>query len=214
MCGFKRFPTWVLTIAAFQVFFYLVYPGVYPEIAVFSRDAAHAGELWTFITYAFLHASIMHLVGNISVLVLVGLPMEQWDGVRVVGVWALSVAVGALFHALETPVGLVGGSAGVYGLLAAHLANLTLNWNSIPNRVIYLMLIVALAVPPIADYLTAPSWSMTSYSAHFGGAIGGLFGGFALLRDFHAEPMDGYIRGAGVLIGAAVITVAAIVLYT
>ena len=216
---------WIFTIAAVQTIWFLMQDRSgtveYPENLVFSRDAARDGEVWTFITYAFLHASWMHLIGNVSVFLLVGLPIEVWDGMRVVGVWALAVAVGALFHALETPVGLVGGSAGVYGLLAAHAANLVLNWNNLDDegipsssRYLYLVLIIALAVPPIADYLTAPTWSMTSYSAHLGGAIGGLFGGFALLVDFHKTPIDRWIRGGAVLIGAIVITAAAIILYT
>ena len=214
----KKWVYAIFLIAAVQaaVFAWQIHSGVveYPVHTIFSRDTAFNGEIWTFITYAFLHASIMHIIGNISVLVLVGFPMELWDGRRVVGVWILSVAVGALFHALETPVGLVGGSAGVYGLLAAHVANLTLNWNDIADRYLYLVLIIALAVPPIADYLTAPTWSMTSYSAHLGGAIGGLFGGFALLRDFHWTRIDSYIRGAGVLLGVIVIGAASITLYT
>ena len=213
-----RFAPYVCFIAALQVAVYVsqAHTGtvLYPEGLVFSRDAALDGEVWTFITYAFLHASVMHLVGNVCTLVLVGIWLEFEDGARVLGVWGLSVAVGALFHALETPVGLVGGSAGVYGLLAAHLANLALNWTDMPDRYLYLILIIVLAVPPIADYLTAPTWSMTSYSAHLGGAIGGLFGGFVLLRDFHWRRIDGYYRGLGVLIGASVIITAAIILYT
>ena len=208
---------WIFTIAAVQTTWFAMQDrtGVvlYPENLVFSRERARDGELWTFLTYAFLHASVMHLVGNVSVLVLVGLPMEVLDGARIVGVWALAVAVGALFHGLETDVGLVGGSAGVYGLLAAHFANLTLNWTDMPYRWVYLAMIIALAVPPIADYLTAPEWSMTSYSAHLGGAIGGLFGGFLLLIDFHKTPIDRVVRTSAVIIGGVIIAIAAVTLY-
>ena len=170
----------------------------YFQELVFSRDTFIESP-WTLLSYAFSHANWMHFIGNSSVALLVGIPIEAVDGARVLIPWALAVILGALFHAVETPVGLVGASGGVYGLLATHAANLMLNWDiKWPNSVrsIYIMVIIALAIPPIADYILYSGLSNTSYSAHLGGAVGGFVGGLATLRAFKNVHMGIRVCGA------------------
>jgi rhomboid-related protein 1/2/3 len=189
----------VIGITLVQLLFFLSQPPIddtaygnreYYSEFVFSRETFIQSP-WTLLSYALSHANWMHFIGNSSIALLVGIPIESMDGARVLVPWALAIILGALFHAVETPVGLVGASAGVYGLLATHAANLILNWEmkwpAPITKSVYITLIIALAIPPIADYILYSGLSNTSYSAHLGGAIGGFLGGLPILNVFHTN---------------------------
>ena len=70
----------------------------------------------------------LHLLFNLLVQVLVGLPLEMVHGsLRIGVVYMAGVLAGSLGTSVfDTEVYLVGASGGVYALLAAHLANVLL----------------------------------------------------------------------------------------
>lgn len=74
----------------------------------------------------------LHLGFNLVVQLLVGLPLEMVHGSgRVAFIYMAGVAAGSLGTSVfDTDVYLVGASGGVYALLAAHLANVLLNYNN------------------------------------------------------------------------------------
>src|SRR4051794_32597294 len=87
------------------------------------------GFLWQVVTYAFLHASVWHILFNMLSLWLFGSTLEQdWGSRRffefyffcVVGAALVTVAV-AYTHLLgmQTDVPTVGASGGIYGLIVA-----------------------------------------------------------------------------------------------
>jgi membrane associated rhomboid family serine protease len=122
--------------------------------------------------------------------------LELADGVRVLPVWITAVVAGALVHAAyygaDGP-GLVGGSAGVYGILTAHFADIALNFDDIPRWFWQMISYGALAVPPIAHYILI-EYSNISHAAHAGGALGGLIGGFIFLVKYHETKRERALR--------------------
>ena len=85
------------------------------------------GRVWELLTFQFLHGSIGHLLFNSIALYFFGPWMERWWGAaRFAGFYLLCGAAGALFYTTLMMVGLldrtlqtglVGASAGIYGIL-------------------------------------------------------------------------------------------------
>jgi len=79
---------------------------------------------WTLFTYAFVHAGVMHLVGNLLVLFFFGSPLEErWGSRGFLKVYAVAAAGGAilstLLWALSPAAFIVGASAATLGLMTA-----------------------------------------------------------------------------------------------
>lgn len=75
----------------------------------------------------FVHKGLSHILGNILMQLLLGLPLEIVHKWRIVVVYLCGVLAGSMGTSLTTPqVYLVGASAGVYALITAHLANVCL----------------------------------------------------------------------------------------
>lgn len=79
-----------------------------------------------------------HLAFNLIVQLLVGLPLEMVHGSMRIGcVYLAGVLAGSMGTSVFDPeVYLVGASGGVYALLAAHLANVMLNFNNMHYGII------------------------------------------------------------------------------
>lgn len=89
-------------------------------------------EVWRFFTYMFVHAGWIHLLFNLTVQLLIGLPLEMVHGSTRLGIIYLTgVVAGSLSTSIFDPhTILVGASGGVYALLTAHLANVLLNYHN------------------------------------------------------------------------------------
>lgn len=74
---------------------------------------------------------------------MVGLPLEMVHGSsRIACVYAAGVLAGSMGTSILDPdVDLVGASGGVYALLAAHLANVMLNYNNMQYGIIRIIAI-------------------------------------------------------------------------
>lgn len=85
------------------------------------------GRIWELLTFQFLHGSLGHLLFNSIALYFFGPWMERWWGsARFTGFYLLCGAAGAMLYSLLMLVGvleraptagLVGASAGIYGIL-------------------------------------------------------------------------------------------------
>lgn len=92
-----------------------------------------------FVVYdKFTLALLNRFSSCISVLFLVGLPLEMVHGSTLIGcVYLAGVLAGSMGTSVFDPeVYLVGASGGVYALLAAHLANVMLNYNNMHYGII------------------------------------------------------------------------------
>lgn len=99
------------------------------SLLIYRPDRRH--EIWRFITYMVLHANWFHLGFNIVVQLIIGLPLEMVHGsIRIAAIYIAGVFAGSLGTSVVEPLtSLVGASGGVYALLAAHFANVLLNFN-------------------------------------------------------------------------------------
>lgn len=87
-----------------------------------SLHPADPAVLATLLGHAFLHAGLMHLVGNVIALLVFGDNVEDAFGrLRFLFVFAVSAIAGALLHAAVDPVPLAGASGGIAGLMGAYL---------------------------------------------------------------------------------------------
>lgn len=80
-------------------------------------------EVWTFVTYAFIHGDITHLVVNTVWLLPFGAAVaRRFGGVRFLAFFAVTAAAGALAHLVTHPGGeepVIGASAAISGFMAA-----------------------------------------------------------------------------------------------
>jgi membrane associated rhomboid family serine protease len=75
---------------------------------------------WTIVTYMFLHGGLMHLLFNMLSLFFFGPRVEQVMGSRRFTIMYFVAGIsGALLSFLLSPAGLVGASAGVFGVMLA-----------------------------------------------------------------------------------------------
>ncbi|CAL4244543.1 unnamed protein product [Meganyctiphanes norvegica] len=152
-------------------------------------------QVWRFITYGALHAGWPHLVFNVLVQLLVGLPLEMVHGsARVACLYLAGVVAGSLGTSVfDAEVYLVGASGGVYALLAAHLANVLVNYSSMQFGVMRLIGISFVAAADMGfavyDYYTGSRSGLpVSYIAHMTGALAGLSLGLVVLKRFQEKP--------------------------
>lgn len=169
-----------------------------PAGAVFDRmfglypPALFGGAIWQLATYAFLHASIWHLLLNMFTLVFLGSAVEQIAGsARFWRIFALSAVVGAMGWLLcEIAPHLlsgestgweccVGASGGVFGLIGAYC-------RLCPRRKLVLLLFYVIPVKIEARYVAAllalatlagmfSGLGRIAYAAHLAGGVFGYF---------------------------------------
>ncbi|XP_030380238.1 protein rhomboid [Scaptodrosophila lebanonensis] len=154
-------------------------------------------QVWRFFSYMFLHANWFHLGFNIIIQLFFGVPLEVMHGTARIGVIYLAgVFAGSLgTSVVDSEVFLVGASGGVYALLAAHLANITLNYSHMKSASTQLGSVVIFVSCDLGyalytqyfDAAAAPAFTkgpQVSYIAHLTGALAGLTIGFLVLKNF------------------------------
>jgi membrane associated rhomboid family serine protease len=111
--------------AAVDILLYFAFiPARYSEAAAFAGlPGGDAAKVWTFVTYALLHADWMHLIVNSVWLLAFGSAVAwRFGTARFLTFFAMTAAAGAathlLFH-LDEPLPLVGASGALSGFMAA-----------------------------------------------------------------------------------------------
>uniref|UniRef100_A0A674JQY2 Rhomboid-related protein 2 n=2 Tax=Testudinoidea TaxID=8486 RepID=A0A674JQY2_9SAUR len=82
-------------------------------------------ETWRFISYMLVHAGIQHILGNLFLQLILGIPLEMvHKGHRVSLVYLAGVIGGSLASSVCDPLqALVGASGGVYALIGGYFMN-------------------------------------------------------------------------------------------
>ncbi|XP_050295712.1 protein rhomboid [Anthonomus grandis grandis] len=195
-------PFFIIIVTLVELGFFIYYSvskgelnpaGPVPVESIFIYRPDKRIEIWRFLFYMLLHAGWLHLGFNLVVQLLVGLPLEMVHGSgRVALIYVAGVIAGSLGTSVfDTDVYLVGASGGVYALLAAHLANVLLNYNNMQCGILRLFGIFAIASCDVgyaiysryADEVGPP----VSYVAHLTGALAGLTIGLLVLKNFEQK---------------------------
>jgi membrane associated rhomboid family serine protease len=201
--------TWGLILINFGVYFYLAQNPVMNENAI-ARYAVvpgdnHAGRhLGTLITSMFLHASLLHVGGNMLFLWIFGNNVEDKLGeIKFLVVYFASGIAGSLLQVYITPtstVPMLGASGAISGILAAYVLYFP--------RARVLTFIVPFFFITISAYLVIGYWIAlqllnaflglgvtgggVAYFAHIGGFASGLILAVLLRPREHPDPHPGY----------------------
>ena len=123
----------------------------------------------------FSHVSDEHLWMNMLMLGISGCIFEYtegfWNTINVV--WAAGTLGFALHGVVRSNVAVRGLSGAIYGLIAAQIALLGLNWSEMPFRWPRFLILSILIGSDVYIYLSAPTAGV-SFSAHLGGAVAGV----------------------------------------
>jgi membrane associated rhomboid family serine protease len=184
--------TWIIGLAMVvaTVAGYVV--GLDEAVASYGLIPADPGRLGgaTLITSFLLHGGVVHLLGNLYFLIVVGSAVEHRVGSRrTLVVLAASMAIAALTHMALDPrpdVPLVGASGAIAGLIALF----AFAFSKVPFRIfVFLLLppvirwirvsaatlgVIFLAYNVIGAWYQLGGWSSVSSLAHLGGAGAGM----------------------------------------
>ena len=150
-------------------------------------------QVWRFISYMFLHAGIEHILGNVVLQLLVGLPLEMvHKSLRVCLVYLSGVLAGSLSSSIFDPyIYLVGASGGVYALLGGYLSNVILNWKKMAFNGLHLLIVLSIAGIDLGFSLYRRIVVMpdgppqVSLAAHFAGGLAGITIGYVVFSNFN-----------------------------
>lgn len=145
-------------------------------------------QIWRWISYQYIHVGFIHILTNVALLEILGIPLEGSMGTgRLIIMFNIGVFGGACACLIFTPhTPTVGMSGGIYALFGVQLADLMINWHSKRYRLPTLMFLVFLFVDELL-LNAASANSSTSHSAHFGGFFFGMLIGLVLTDHQDAE---------------------------
>ena len=132
-------------------------------------------EVWRFVTYMFVHAGYFHIVFNLLIQLLLGIPLEmvhRWW--RILLIYLIGGVAGSLVTSISDPeVYLAGASGGVYAIIAAHLANVIFNWSEMEFpalRLTAFLLLAGIDTGIAVYYRYTEVDTQVGYAAHAAGA--------------------------------------------
>lgn len=152
-----------------------------------------------------MYFSVFHLVVNLCVQVLLGLPLEmvhRWW--RVLVIYFAGVIAGSLGTSIADPsVKLAGASGGVYSLITAHIATIVMNWKEMEFPLLQLLIFLIITVcdvgTSIYDRYVLDINEHIGYVAHFAGAVAGLLVGINVLRNLNVTRTERVIWWCSVI---------------
>ncbi len=159
----------------------------------YSLSRATLSQPWRFVTYAFLHGGLAHLVGNMLVLILVGPFVEAAMGrTRFALCYLAGAAAAGLLHVAVADAGVIGAS----GAIAATVGMMAALYGTRKVPVFYWLIVFgtaripALALLPVWLLNEGYQWSLqakgpmsgaaVAYGAHVGGLVAGALMGWLL----------------------------------
>lgn len=116
------------TVPLVQLYGWIGLGGPVPFDSVLIYNPYRRYEAWRFLSYMLVHAGLTHIVFNILMQLMLGIPLEMvHKGWRIMIVYFAGVIAGSLATSVTDPkIFLCGASGGVYALITAHLASVIL----------------------------------------------------------------------------------------
>lgn len=153
-------------------------------------------EAWRFLSYMFVHAGVEHILGNLIMQLVLGIPLELvHKGFEVGMVYLSGVLAGSLASSIFDPLNaLVGASGGVYALMGGYFMNAIVNFREmIPLLGIFRILLIVVIV--LTDmgfalyrrFLTHENGLKVSFVAHIGGGVAGMTIGYVFFSSYNQK---------------------------
>ncbi|ELU08332.1 hypothetical protein CAPTEDRAFT_138117, partial [Capitella teleta] len=196
-------PLFIPAVSLIEIGFFVYYAleagslsttGPVPSNSIFVYRPDKRIEVWRFLFYMLIHAGWVHLFFNLMVQILVGIPLEMVHGsLRIGAVYMAGVLAGSLGTSVfDVDAFLVGASGGVYALLAAHLANILLNYSEMELGILKLAAVFLIASADVGfaiwdRYTSKQPNQPVGYVAHLMGALAGLTIGLLVLKNFEQK---------------------------
>lgn len=141
-----------------------------------SDCADYKWQVWRWLTYQFTHVGAMHVLMNIFLNVMLGIPLEGLHGnFRMILMFNVGVLGGACCYIVnDAHTAVVGCSGGCYALIGMHFGDLIMNWAQKKFRFATCAFLVILVSTDVFSYYMSLSAENASGSAHFGGFVSGL----------------------------------------
>ncbi|XP_043485829.1 rhomboid-related protein 2-like isoform X2 [Polistes fuscatus] len=168
-----------------------------PAATLFIYNPHKRYQAWRYVTYMFVHVGILHLVVNLFVQIMLGIPLEmvhKWW--RVLIIYIAGVIAGSLGTSVSDPtVYLAGASGGVYALITAHVATILMNWSEMEFAGLQSVVFLVIAVVDVGQaiysrYVEVDVDNQIGYVAHLAGALAGLLVGINVLRNLEVRTWE------------------------
>mmetsp|Transcript_87092 Transcript_87092/g.244301 ORF Transcript_87092/g.244301 Transcript_87092/m.244301 type:complete len:650 (-) Transcript_87092:157-2106(-) len=172
-------------LASSEAGFDSLFPGktvlqIYDDSGLECKDLRF--EVWRWVTYQFTHAGLLHVVVNVILTIVLGIPLEGLHGTRRMFLFFNAGVIGGalcnFFTALRHPV--VGMSGGCYALFGLHFSSLVMNWQEGRFRTPAMLMLLTLAAADILSIQFGMVEEAVSHAAHLGGVIAGVCVGILL----------------------------------
>ncbi|XP_004678881.1 PREDICTED: rhomboid-related protein 2 [Condylura cristata] len=159
----------------------------------FTYNPQKRQEAWRFISYMLVHAGVQHILGNLIMQLILGIPLEMvHKGLRVGLVYLAGVIAGSLASSIFDPLKfLVGASGGVYALMGGYFMNVLVNFREmIPAfgivRLLAIILIVGsdMGFALYRRFFVPANGSPVSFAAHIAGGFAGMSIGYTVFSCF------------------------------
>lgn len=150
-------------------------------------------EAWRFLSYMFVHAGVQHIIGNLVMQLLLGVPLELvHKGFEVGMVYMSGVLAGSLASSIFDPLSaLVGASGGVYALMGGYFMNAVVNFREmIPLLGVFRILVILLIVGSDVGFalyrrfIVNDAGMTVSFVAHIGGGVAGMTVGYVFFSSY------------------------------
>ncbi|HWZ34871.1 MAG TPA: rhomboid family intramembrane serine protease [Mucilaginibacter sp.] len=157
---------------------------LYLSVGFSSRNPVLSGQVWRLVTSIFSHFSLLHLGGNMIVLIYIGSLIEsklgRWNYLilyLLTGICASITSV--VWHDHMVAAGASGAIFGLFGILLALLSTNFYEANARRALLISTAIFVAYSIIPIGKHV--------DHAAHFGGLISGYLFGLIAYRGLKAQ---------------------------
>ncbi|KAJ0044121.1 hypothetical protein NL108_005469, partial [Boleophthalmus pectinirostris] len=147
-------------------------------------------EAWRFISYMFVHAGVEHILGNLFMQLLLGIPLELvHKGFEVGMVYLAGVLAGSLASSIFDPLSaLVGASGGVYALIGGYFMNaVVVSLGSGKVIDFFSLLGTDFGFAFYRRFFSDEQGLRVSFVAHFGGIVAGMTIGYVFFSDYNEK---------------------------
>ncbi|XP_018400118.1 PREDICTED: rhomboid-related protein 3 isoform X2 [Cyphomyrmex costatus] len=185
-----------------------------PAATLFIYNPHKRYQAWRYLTYMFVHVGVFHLVVNLLVQIMLGIPLEmvhKWW--RVLIIYIAGVLAGSLGTSVSDPtVYLAGASGGVYALITAHVATIIMNWSQMEFAVLQLLVFLVITSVDVGQAVynryVLDTNDQIGYVAHLAGAIAGLLVGINILRNLEVQTWEKVIWWTSIVTYTVLMTAA------